>query len=160
MRIVQFANFLQDEVNDFFAKCLPESGRAFDPEGKHKPLTNIAENFRHFWVMVDDDQEIVGTVAIKELPHNQQYASVMHRNSAELKCLFLLKMYQGQGHGDKLLSFAIDQAKLFGYVWLYLDTHSDRSSTAIELYKKYGFEEITRYNDNPDANVFMRLRMK
>ena len=59
MRLVGFVSFLQEPLNEFFAKVRPESGRVFDPEGKHKDLTDIANNFRHFWVMMDDDQEII-----------------------------------------------------------------------------------------------------
>lgn len=159
MRIVGFVHFLQKQLEEFLVKCLPESGRTFDPAGKHKPLTDVASNYRHFWVMMDDDQEIVGTIAVANLPYNPQYSEIMHRNAAELKYFYLLNDFRGQGLGAKMLSFALDQAKLFGYTWIYLDSSRARSADAIELYKSFGFEEIGPYNENPDADFYMRKRL-
>ncbi len=158
MRLVGFVHFLQGQLNDFFEKCMPESGRVFEPYGRHKALTDVAGNYRHFWVMMDDEQEIVGTIAVVDLPYDAKYAAVMHRNSGEIKHLYLLNEFHGQGLGKKMVGFAIDQAKTFGYTWLYLDTMSS-SETAIAIYKQFGFEEISRYNENPHADVFMRLKL-
>ncbi|MBO4637807.1 MAG: GNAT family N-acetyltransferase [Clostridiales bacterium] len=159
MRLVDFRSFLQPQVNEFLAKALPESGREYDPEGKHKPLTDIAENFRMFWVLVDDDQEIIGTIAINDLKFDERYADVLHRNSGEIKCYYLLKAYWGEGLGKKMMGFAIDQARSFGYTWLYLDTISSKSESAISIYEQFGFEKIDRYDDNRDADFFMRLKL-
>ena len=158
MRLVGFVHFLQDQLNDFLARAYSESGRSYDPEGKHKDLADVAGNFRHFWLMMDDDQEIVGTIAIADLAFDSNYADVLHRNSGEIKCLNLLREYQGQGLGKKMVGFAIDQARSFGYTWLYLDGMS-QFEAAIAIYKQYGFEEIARYNDDPDADIFMRLKL-
>lgn len=159
MRLVGFVHFLQSQLNDFLEKCMPESGRTFDPKGKHASLVDVAGNYRHFWVMMDDEQEIVGTIAVVDLPFEQKYAEVLHRNSGEVRNLYLLKEYHGQGYGKKMLGFAIDQAKSFGYTWLYLDTNSQYSQTAISICEQFGFQRIPRYNDNPDADTFMRLKL-
>lgn len=159
MRIVGFVHFLQKQLGEFYEKCLPESGRSFEPDGKHKELTDVASNYRHFWVMMDDDQEIVGTIAIKSLPYDPKYAEFMHRNACEVKHLYLLNEFQGKGLGEKMLSFALDQAKLFGYTWAYLDSNRERSAKAIELYEQFGFEEIPPYNENQNANIYMRKRL-
>ena len=158
MRLVGFVHFLQDQLDEFLARVYPESGRVYDPNGKHAKLTDVAGNFRHFWLMMDDDQEIIGTIAITDLEYDPAYADVLHRNSGEIKYLNLLKDYQGQGLGKKMVGFAIDQARTFGYTWLYLDTMS-RFEAAVAIYKQYGFEEIGRYNNNFDADVFMRLKL-
>lgn len=159
MRIVGFVHFLQKQLDDFLIKCLPESGRTYDPQGKHKTLTDVASNYRHFWVMMDDDQEIIGTIAVTNLPYNPDYSEVMHRNAGELRHLYLFKDFRGKGLGEKMLSFALDQAKLFGYTWMYLDSSRERSADAIELYKKFGFEECEPFNSNPDADIYMRKRL-
>ena len=159
MRLVGFVHFLQRQLNAFFEKCLPESGRRYDPEGKHARLSDVAGNYRHFWVMMDDEQEIVGTIAVTDLPFEQKYANILHRNSGEIKHLYLLKEYQGQGYGKKMIGFAIDQAKSFGYTWLYLDATKKYSEQAIEIYKQFGFVEIPRYKDNEDVDFFMRLKL-
>ena len=58
-----------------------------------------------------------------------------------------------------MMRFAIDQGRSFGYNWLYLDSIASKSEAAIAIYKQFGFEEITRYNDNEHADVFMRLKL-
>ncbi len=158
MRLVGFVHFLQGQLNDFFEACLPETGKQFEPNGRHKLLTDVAGNYRHFWVMMDDEQEIVGTIAVTDLRYDPKYAEVMHRNSGEIKHLYLLKAFQGNGYGKKMVAFAIDQAKTFGYTWLYLESTSSNTQ-AIAILKMFGFEEIGRYNDNPEVNVFMRLKL-
>lgn len=159
MRLVGFVSFLQEPLNEFFAKVRPESGRVYDPEGRHKALTDIAENFRHFWVMMDDEQEIIGSIAIQDLKFDEKYKDVLHRNCGEIKCYYLLKEYQGKGYGKEMMAFAIDQARSFGYNWLYLDSIANKSETAIAIYKQFGFEEISRYNDNENSDVFMRIKL-
>lgn len=159
MRLVGFVSFLQEPLNEFFAKVRPESGRAFDPEGEQEYLTDIAGNFRHFWVMMDDDQEIIGSIAIRDLKFDEKYKEVLHRNCGEIKCFYLLKEYHGQGYGKEMMRFAIDQGRSFGYNWLYLDSIASKSEAAIAIYKQFGFETITRYNDNEAADVFMRLKL-
>jgi len=42
---------------------------------------------------------------------------------------------------------------------MYLDT-LPFLKTAIKMYRRYGFEEIERYNDSPiDNTIFMRIKL-
>jgi len=50
---------------------------------------------------------------------------------------------------------AEDHARSVGLHWIYLDTKDDFTA-AIALYKRRGYEEIPRFNDNPQATIFLR----
>jgi ribosomal protein S18 acetylase RimI-like enzyme len=49
-------------------------------------------------------------------------------------------------------------AREAGYAAVYLDSKDDLQ-TAIRFYEHRGYERIPRYNDNPQATVFMRRRL-
>jgi len=42
-----------------------------------------------------------------------------------------------------------------GYKWLYLDTAADMGAAA-RFYQRKGFQDCARYNQNPQAAIFMR----
>ncbi len=143
--VKQYNQECQSTLMDFLQKCLPESGRKFDLDGKHKIYNNINDNFKKFWCMFEYEI-IVGTVAIKELDDT----------ICELKSLYLLQKYHGKGIGHELLRLAIHEAMDCGYQYIYLDTFAT-SKKAINLYQKAGFVLTERYNQNKAADVFMVL---
>lgn len=59
--------------------------------------------------------------------------------------------------GTALLNKAINHAKAGPWIRVRLDT-SSRSPSAVSLFRKQGFVEIPRYNDDPFAEIFMELR--
>ena len=132
---------------EFLEKCLPESGRALDLNGRHSFYKDIDNCFETFWCMFAEEN-IVGAVAIKELSNK----------SCELKSLYLLEKYHGQGYGKKLLQVAIAWAKDAGYERMYLDSLST-STKAIALYQKAGFVNTEKYNQNERSDVFMVLNL-
>lgn len=132
----------------FLEKCLPESGRALDIGGRHSFYMDIDNLFKDFWCMFDHDK-IIGAVAIKELDDK----------SCELKSLYLLERYHGMGYGKCLLQKAIVNAKEYGFEKMYLDSLST-SKKAIALYRKFGFIDTERYNQNEHSDVFMILDLK
>ena len=68
--------------------------------------------------------------------------------TAELKRLFVRPEFQGQGLGKQLLAAVLDEARALGYQRLWLDT-VPQLTTAIELYRRWGFREIAPYNASP-----------
>ena len=66
----------------------------------------------------------------------------------ELKRMYVKKEARGKGIGKKLLAKAIEVGKELNYKKMRLDTLPAMKS-AIELYKKIGFYEITPYRFNP-----------
>jgi ribosomal protein S18 acetylase RimI-like enzyme len=53
-----------------------------------------------------------------------------------------------------MLDLAVNYCKDRGYKRIVLDSMSSYTD-ALRLYKRYGFNETERYNDNQKADVFM-----
>ena len=64
----------------------------------------------------------------------------------------------GRAIAGLLLAALDDYAIAAGYKWLYLDSKDDLVA-AIQFYEKNGYSRCARYNDNPQANVFMRKQL-
>ena len=142
--LTEFKEELQKEVIDFYYNCLPESGRKFEPDGRHQALTKIKDTYDTFWCLKFNNK-IIGTVAV----------NILSADKCELKSMYLLSQYQGKGLGQKMIDKAFDYAKKNSIKEMYLDTLSS-SEGAIRLYKKNRFVETARYNDNMVAEVFMK----
>jgi GNAT superfamily N-acetyltransferase len=112
-----------------------------------------------FWVaetIVDDDycntqQKIVGTTAVRNLKEFE--------STCELKRMYVSRDFRRLGLCQKLLDIAIDFAKTVGYSRMVLDS-SKMLHAARVLYLKNGFVDITRYNDNYRADVFMEKKTR
>ncbi len=95
-----------------------------------------------------DNDKVIGAVAVKELD----------AASCELKSLYLLERYHGKGYGKRLLGKAVAYAKELGYRKMYLDSLST-STKAVALYRRAGFVDTERYNQNERSDVFMVLEL-
>jgi DNA-binding MarR family transcriptional regulator/GNAT superfamily N-acetyltransferase len=96
------------------------------------------------------DHQAVGCVVLKTL----------RSMSSAVECKRLYVQPQARGHGlansmlDALEKFACDK----GFAWIYLDTF-DALKIAVALYKKRGYVPCDRYNDNPQATLFLRKKV-
>lgn len=77
---------------------------------------------------------------------------VDYANAAEMKRLFVRKVYRGFGLGRQLAEAVLESAIGMGYACVLLDTLSDMES-ARALYEELGFEEIPPYYHNPIAGA-------
>ncbi|MGC1872306.1 MAG: GNAT family N-acetyltransferase [Acidobacteriaceae bacterium] len=75
--------------------------------------------------------------------------------AAECKRLYVQPTARGHGIADKLMDVLENFARSKGLQWVYLDSH-DGLKAAIALYRKRGYLSCERYNDNPQATVFLR----
>ncbi|MGN1102497.1 MAG: GNAT family N-acetyltransferase [Huintestinicola sp.] len=148
MKIVGYRPEYYHKLICFLEKCLPESGRVLDINGRHKAYLDIEKYYTKFWCLFDNEN-IIGTAAVKEL----------NADSCELRSLYLLKKYQGRKLGYELLQTAVTYAISAGYKKMYLDTFST-STRAVSLYEKAGFIYTERYNENYNADVFMVMALK
>jgi putative acetyltransferase len=98
-----------------------------------------------FLVMTDDEQ-LIGTGAVRRIDSK----------SCELKRLWLLFEYHGQGLGYRMMQELLSFARAKGYRRMRLETDQSAQSRAFEFYKRLGFYEIPRYSDNED-DVAMEL---
>lgn len=139
----QYENYLLP----FLERCLPQSGRRLELNGRHQMYCNIDDFFEYFWCLFDG-KDMIGTVALKRL--NDEHC--------ELKSLYLLEQYHKKALGYQLLKTALLKARQDGYKEMYLDTLSS-SKKAISLYEKMGFVKTERYNTNDTADIFMVLKL-
>jgi len=75
--------------------------------------------------------------------------------AGECKRLYVQPAARGNRIADKLLDAQEEFARSRGLRWIYLDSH-DGLKTAIALYRRRGYVPCERYNDNPQATVFLR----
>jgi DNA-binding MarR family transcriptional regulator/GNAT superfamily N-acetyltransferase len=78
--------------------------------------------------------------------------------AAECKRLYVQPAARGNRIADKLLDAQEDFACRNGLRWIYLDSYDDLK-VAIALYRKRGYITCKRYNDNPQATVFLRKKI-
>jgi DNA-binding MarR family transcriptional regulator/GNAT superfamily N-acetyltransferase len=93
---------------------------------------------------------VVGCVVLRKLEFIPR--------AAECKRLYVKPCARGNRIADKLLDEQEAFARAEGIKWIYLDTYDDLKP-AIALYERRGYERCERYNDNPQATLFMRKRI-
>jgi ribosomal protein S18 acetylase RimI-like enzyme len=98
-----------------------------------------------FWLAVRDGG-IRGCIALRPLDEN------LH--ACEIKRLYVQPAHRGLGIADQLLAALEAYAASFGYRYAYLDTLLSLGA-AIRFYERHGFVQCDRYNDNPQAELFM-----
>jgi ribosomal protein S18 acetylase RimI-like enzyme len=80
-------------------------------------------------------------------------------HAAECKRLFVLPEFRGRSIASHLMDAIEDAARAAGLRWLYLDSKDDFQA-AIAMYRRRGYGECERYNDNPEATIFLRKRLR
>jgi DNA-binding MarR family transcriptional regulator/GNAT superfamily N-acetyltransferase len=93
---------------------------------------------------------VVGCVVLKKL------ASIPA--AGECKRLYVRPSARGMGIANKLLDALEEFARMQSLEWIYLDTYDDLKP-AIALYEQRGYERCERYNNNPQATLFMRKHL-
>lgn len=93
-----------------------------------------------------------GCVAMRPLP------GVAGGGAVECKRLYVADRYRRRGLSQALMRALEEHAARAGHTSVYLDTKDDLHA-AIGLYDQLGYERCERYNDNPQATIFMRKRL-
>ena len=96
------------------------------------------------------DSAVVGCIALHRLPNL--------KNSGEIKRLYVRRDFRGQGVAEALLRALEAYAAEHDYEALYLDSKKDLMP-AIRFYRRHGYQPCPRYNDNPQATIFMRRQI-
>ena len=94
------------------------------------------------------DGAVVGCIALRPLDSTR----------GEVKRLYVQPAHRGLGIAAQLLDALHDYARAAGYRWLYLDSKDDLPA-AHAFYQKRGYTPCPRYNDNPQATIFMRKQL-
>lgn len=82
-----------------------------------------------------------------------------HPDAGECKRLYVLPEARGHHIADQLFDALEEYAREIGLEWLYLDSKEDLLP-ALKMYVRRGFHLCERYNENPQATVFMRKRLE
>jgi len=98
-----------------------------------------------------DGSTPVGCVLYRPLPHMGA--------AGEVKRLYVRPQYRQRGIAKELLKALEAFARSREARWLYLDTTDDLHA-AIAFYERQGYIRCDRYNDNPQATIFMRKRLR
>lgn len=102
-----------------------------------------------FWFAYLND-EVVGCIALRELADPPL--------SGEIKRMYVQPAHRQHGIAKALLTGLESFAKDAGYSLLYLDS-APGMDTAINFYQRHGYAPCRRYNDNPQANIFLRKQL-
>jgi putative acetyltransferase len=125
------------------ADTLEESIAKFSAQGKLSEMDDVQGSYfdnRGTFLVARDDDKIIGTGAIKYLEDGV----------CEIKRLWLLTPYHGQGLGYRMIQELISVARQKGYKVMRLETDPVFQKRAVEFYKQLGFYEIPRFGDDPD----------
>jgi ribosomal protein S18 acetylase RimI-like enzyme len=131
-----------DEYNTSFGVVLRDDRAAL-----HEYLDGTGA----LWLAYQDDA-VAGCVVLRPL------RSIGPRAS-EVKRLYVRPAYRGAGVADALMEALEAHARAAGYDAIYLDSRPDFQA-AIRFYQRRGYEPVARYNENPEATVFMRLPLR
>jgi GNAT superfamily N-acetyltransferase len=101
------------------------------------------------WLAYLED-EVVGCVVLRNLETIPL--------ASECKRLYVKPLARGNHIADKLLDAQEAYARSQDIEWIYLDSYDDLK-TAIGVYERRGYKQCERYNDNPQATLFMRKRI-
>lgn len=168
---VRYADFAQDDKSYFSGDCALISIERASVERMDEAYAIVLEYYEAVGVVLRDDREsfardyfgdgsgvwlaydgarVVGCIALRPLPQMEL--------AGEIKRMYVRPQVRGQGIAEGLLKALEEYAGRAGYRALYLDTKDDLT-TAIRFYQRHGYEPCERYNENPQATMFMRKRL-
>ena len=85
-------------------------------------------------LLVEVDSEIAGTISLRKI----------REDAGEIKRMYVKPKFRGKKLGNLMVEKVISISEETGFSKLFLDTSLFMSS-AVSLYKKYGFKEIDSY---------------
>lgn len=126
--------------------------------------------FREYLEIQNYDEELRHLESKYGLPYGRLYLAYYNNHVAgciglkkidekhcEMKRLYVRPEFRGHRIGEKLIEKIIADAKEIGYSYMLLDTLPFLKN-AIHQYKKFGFYEISGYNNSPmDTSIYMKL---
>lgn len=100
--------------------------------------------------LITVDEQLAGCIALRRFD----------AQCCEMKRLYVRPSFRGLRLGQRLVDKIIDDAKIIGYQEMVLDTLASLES-AVSLYRKLGFEEVSPYYPNPLEDVlYFKLKLE
>jgi GNAT superfamily N-acetyltransferase len=103
-----------------------------------------------FW-LASLNSDVIGCIALRKLPEIPR--------SGEVKRMYVQAAHRGLGIAQSLLEALEQFAVKVGYDSLYLDS-APGLDVAVRFYRRNGFEPCSRYNDNPQAIIYLRKSLR
>ncbi|MBS1672844.1 MAG: GNAT family N-acetyltransferase [Actinobacteria bacterium] len=125
------------------------------PGGTYTPAYPTAAGFQPpdgVFLLLEEEGRIVGCGGIRRLPDLED------GRVFEVKHVYLRPETRGRGWGRLLLEELELRAREWDAGALVLDTHHTLEAAG-HLYRRSGFAEIDRYNDNPNATRWYRKEL-
>jgi putative acetyltransferase len=149
--IKPFGSADQPALVAFLGARLGELGFVFAPKATDADLADVVGQYEAgggLFLLARLQGELLGTVGLRRFD----------RDTLELRRFYVHPDWRGQGIGTSLLVRALDHARAGRWRRVCLDT-TDRSPAARRLFRRHGFAQIARYNDNPRAEIFMQIEL-
>ncbi|MCB9359048.1 GNAT family N-acetyltransferase [Candidatus Woesearchaeota archaeon] len=134
VKIIEFRKEYQEKTKDMIINILVNE---FNFEKYRPDLLDIKKTYQgkdkdNFWIAVDKNAEIVGSICIKDV---QGYGYI--------KRMYVVKRLRRKGIASKLFSALLAFAKEKGYSELYLATN-ETMTAAQQFYERNGFKRIEK----------------
>ena len=129
---------------------LEEILEQFDDQGELADIDNFQSYYferNGLFLVATDNSQVIGTGAVRRIDEG----------ICELKRLWLLEKYQGNGIGYRVLGELINFARANGYTKMRLETDIEQER-AIRFYKRVGFHDIEKYN-NRNSDIYMEMEI-
>jgi putative acetyltransferase len=129
---------------------LEDSLQYFETSDEFKDMDNFqAEYFDRdgLFLVILDGATVIGSGAVRKID----------QDTAELKRMWLLEDYHGQGIGYRVIQKLFEFSREKGYQQIHLQT-SPEQTRAIDFYHQVGFREIASYNEE-EGEVSMTIRL-
>ena len=143
MRIVRLSQLTEDAL-ELLAEYY-EAAHVVHRDDSAAMEKIIAEPSSGMWLAYLEEQP-VGCVVLRKL------GSIPF--AGECKRLYVRPAARGHHLGDRMLDAQEEFARSQGLQWIYLDSYDDLK-TAIALYRRRGYVDCERYNDNSQASIFL-----
>ncbi|MFR3948414.1 MAG: GNAT family N-acetyltransferase [Ruminococcus sp.] len=134
----------------FSKKVFSAVGIPYSPKDRHADVANVESHYMNngcFWCPIDDN-DVIGTIAIRKIDDAKRIV--------ELKRMFVLPEFQGNGYGRLLLEHAVKCAREQKYQKICLDTRKQFSVAQLSI-SKCRVSETERYNDNEHAELYFEM---
>lgn len=133
-----------------FGRTIDESIEQFESEGDFDDMVDVQAHYfnrRGIFIAAFDDGRLIGTGALRQID----------QTIAELKRMWLLPEYHGQGIGYRVIQMLFDFARNAGYKTIRLET-GDKQTRAIKFYERQGFHRIAPL-EGDEHDVWMELSL-
>lgn len=155
MDIKEFDKTQDSKILNFIALCYKQIGRTMNTAEKDSDLLNISQEYvnsgGNFFVLMDSNEDIIGTIAIKFFYSPKGYVGEVHR-------FYVHPKFQRRGYGSKLLTYILRYARERGATYL-RGTTEYRLKNAVKLLKSIGAYEIPQYRKSR-AEAFFEWKIQ